>query len=59
MSDASLFAGAGLLWLRIANEEAARQAFDRLDQLTTTRSATRELTMRPGIVNNAEGTPVQ
>ncbi|KAI3317683.1 Hemopexin-like domain-containing protein [Xylariaceae sp. AK1471] len=58
MSDASLFIGAALPWLRNANEDVARQVFNRLDELISSTSTRRELTMRPNTVYDANRRPI-
>lgn len=58
MSDSSLFIGAALPWLRDANEEVAREVFNRLDGLICTSNSRRELVMRPNTVYDANRRPI-
>jgi len=58
MSDASLFVGAALPWLRRASEDEAREVFDRLDTLISTRQRPRALTMRPNTVHDVNRRPI-
>ncbi|KIK57428.1 hypothetical protein GYMLUDRAFT_759086 [Collybiopsis luxurians FD-317 M1] len=58
MSDASLFIGAALPWLRRASEDEAREVFDRLDRLISTQERPRELVMRPNTVYDVNGRPI-
>jgi hypothetical protein len=55
MNYSSLFVAAALPWLRDANEDVAQEVFTRLDRLISSSQRRRELTLRPNMVKDANG----